>query len=147
MGTPIGIGADGQNDRLPALVAELIHGRAAGPSVAAAAKRGKEIVPVVFTIGSDPVQLGLVASLNRPGANVTGTTSQASAIVVRQLEAARELRPSLAVVGCLVRARCATIKNEQGRGRQASPGPEKLDAGGFVRGTGSGRSAGPDADR
>ncbi|MCK1288611.1 ABC transporter substrate-binding protein [Bradyrhizobium sp. 44] len=119
-------GADGQNDRLPALVAELIRAQAAvivalgGPSVAAAAKRGTEIVPVVFTIGSDPVQLGLVASLNRPGANVTGTSSQASAIVVKQLEAVRELKPSLAVVGCLVNPHNPNADNDVAEVRQVA---------------------------
>jgi hypothetical protein len=67
-----------------------------------AAKAASTTVPIVFTIAGDPVQLGLVASFNRPGGNVTGNTSIPGSIVSKQFEALHEAVPTATVIGCLL---------------------------------------------
>jgi putative tryptophan/tyrosine transport system substrate-binding protein len=100
--------ADHQYDRLNALAAELVERRATviaaigGPAPAIAAKAATKTVPIVFAIAGDPVQLGLVASLNRPGGNLTGVTTLASIVVGKQFEVLHETVPKAAVIGCLV---------------------------------------------
>jgi putative ABC transport system substrate-binding protein len=99
--------AKGDYSRLAGMAAELV-GRpvrvltAATTPSALAAKAATANIPVVFTTGGDPVQLGLVASLNRPGGNVTGATILARVLVGKQLEILHELVPRAAVVGFLV---------------------------------------------
>jgi putative tryptophan/tyrosine transport system substrate-binding protein len=99
--------AENHVDRLPALAAELVQRQVAvilavgGVPPTQAAKAATSTIPIVFIIGGDPVKLGLVASLNRPGGNVTGVTILSGALTAKRLELLRELRPQ-ASVACLV---------------------------------------------
>jgi putative tryptophan/tyrosine transport system substrate-binding protein len=99
--------AENHIDRLPALAAELVRRQVAvilavgGVPPAQAAKAATSTIPIVFIIGGDPIKLGLVASLNRPGGNITGVTILSGALTAKRLELLRELRPQ-ASVACLV---------------------------------------------
>jgi putative tryptophan/tyrosine transport system substrate-binding protein len=93
--------------RLPVLVADLVRRRVAvivAPSAAAtlAAKVATTTIPIVFSMSGDPVSLGLVASLNRPGANVTGFTSLNAQLAPKRLQLLRELLPNVTRFGVLV---------------------------------------------
>jgi putative tryptophan/tyrosine transport system substrate-binding protein len=99
--------AEGQYERLPALASDLVGRHAdvifAGASPASlAAKAATLTIPIVFSIGADPVALGLVASLNRPGGNVTGTTFLSIELTAKQLEMLHELCPNAGAVGFLI---------------------------------------------
>ena len=100
--------AEGQSDRLPAMAVDLVRRQVAvivavgGVLPAVAAKAATSTVPIVFIIGGDPVELGLVTSLNRPGGNVTGVNILSGALTAKRLELLRELVPQAGVVACLV---------------------------------------------
>ena len=99
--------AEGQADRLPALAADVVHRRVAviatmANNAAVAAKATTTTIPIVFTVGGDPIKMSLVDSLNRPGGNVTGVSFLASDIVPKMLEALHELTPKAARIAALV---------------------------------------------
>jgi putative ABC transport system substrate-binding protein len=99
--------ADFRNDRLPALAADLVRHRVSviatfgGPASAIAAKAATTTIPIVFVTGGDPVGLGLVASLNRPGGNITGVSFLNNALGSKRLELLRELVPTATAIGFL----------------------------------------------
>ena len=100
--------AEGHYDRLPALAAELVGRHVAlivaqgGDPPVLAAKSATATIPVVFTISSDPVRLGIVGSLNRPGGNVTGFWPYTSLLGTKRLELMRQLLPANASIAVLV---------------------------------------------
>src|SRR5215470_7477085 len=120
--------AEGQNDRLPALAADLVGRQVTviatpGSTPATlAAKAATTTIPVVFFVGGDPVALGLVASLNRPGGNVTGVSTLNVEVVPKRLELLHELIPTAAHVALLVNPTSPTLaetttRNAQGAAR------------------------------
>ena len=99
--------AEGRNDRLPSFVADLVQRKvnviaATTTAAALAAKAATTTIPIVFETTADPVQLGLVASLNRPGGNVTGVTQTNMEIAPKRLELLHELVPTASVMALLV---------------------------------------------
>ena len=98
--------AEGQNERLPELAAGLVRRQvsviAAFANAATVAKAATSTIPIVFATASDPVQSGLVASLNRPGSNITGATSLNTGLGPKRVELLHEMIPAAKTIGALV---------------------------------------------
>jgi putative ABC transport system substrate-binding protein len=118
--------AEFQYDRLPALAAELVRDRVAvivtsgGPATHLAAKSATPTIPIVFATGADPVEFGLVASLNRPGGNVTGVTWLGLQLVAKRLELLHEIVPAVTSIGHLVNPTTPTVGAEMREAENAA---------------------------
>jgi putative ABC transport system substrate-binding protein len=123
--------ADNQTDRLPALATELVRRRVAviatfSPPVALAAKAATTTIPIVFNLGDDPVRLGLVASLARPGGNLTGINFFVGELAAKRLEVLRELVPGATRVALLLDPSAGQITETTLRDVEAAARPKGL---------------------
>ena len=117
--------AEGQNDRLPGLVADLVRRQVAlivatGTPESLAAKAATRKIPIVFQVGTDPADIGLVPSLNRPGGNLTGVTNLNAETGPKRLQLLRELLPTAQVMALLVNPTSPTIAETLSRQLQAA---------------------------
>jgi putative ABC transport system substrate-binding protein len=121
--------ADGDYEKLPRLVADLV-GRhvsaifAGGPPAVLAAKAATTTIPIVFTSGGNPIELGLVSSLNQPGGNVTGVSFLVNELGAKRLELLRELVPAARSVGFLANPTRPSFQSEV---KNAQQGAQALD--------------------
>ena len=120
--------AQGRSDRLRALAAELVRRQvalivAAGSSSALAAKAETTTLPIVFSAATDPIAVGLVASLDRPGGNVTGVTNMSVELVQKQVEMLHELVPTATVTAALLNP---TFPGSESQSRDLQAAARKL---------------------
>jgi putative tryptophan/tyrosine transport system substrate-binding protein len=118
--------AEGHYDQLPALAADLVRrhvtviAAVGGPQPALAAKATATTIPIVFQLGADPVEIGLVASLNKPGGNLTGVTSLNLEVGPKRLELMHELLPTATGMALLVNPTNAVNSESETTGIQAA---------------------------
>jgi len=110
--------AEGQNDRLPAMAADLVHRQVAviaatTTPAARAAKAATATIPIVFESATDPVRFGLVASLSRPGGNVTGVTQTNAQVAPKLLQMLHEMLPSARIIGLMVNPAGGDLATDQ----------------------------------
>jgi putative tryptophan/tyrosine transport system substrate-binding protein len=117
---------DGQYDRLPALAADLISRRAAvivpigGAPATVAAKAATSTIPIVFNLGADPIGLGLITNLNRPGGNLTGIAMMNLEIETKRLELLHELAPASTSVAVLLNPSNAQAQTQEREAQAAA---------------------------
>jgi putative ABC transport system substrate-binding protein len=117
--------ADNQIDRLPALAADLLHRQvtviaATTTAAAVAAKAATTTIPIVFEMGGDPIRLGVIASLNRPGGNVTGVTNLNAEVAPKRVELLHELVPTASVIALLINPTNPALAEPVSRASQAA---------------------------
>jgi putative ABC transport system substrate-binding protein len=117
--------ADGQNERLPSLAADLVHRGVnvivtGGTPATLAAKAATMSIPIVFILSTDPVEAGLVSSLNRPGSNLTGVTGLNVSLAPKKLELLRESLPTAATMALLVNPTNPTAAERETRDIRAA---------------------------
>src|SRR5262245_34496614 len=117
--------ADDRYERLPALAAELVQRRpavlvAAGSPTALPAKAATTVIPTVFMVGSDPVELGLVASLNRPGGNLTGVAYLNAEVAPKRLELLHQFVPAARSIALLVNPANPVMAGSQAKELEAA---------------------------
>jgi putative tryptophan/tyrosine transport system substrate-binding protein len=117
--------AEGRSDRLPAMVADLVRRKVAVIAATTtpallAAKAATTTIPIVFEMASDPVRLGIVASLNRPGGNITGVTQRNVEIAPKRLQLLHELVPTARVIALLVNPANPTLAETNTKEVQAA---------------------------
>src|SRR5712671_877162 len=118
--------AEGDNSRLTALVADLVRRQVAAIAIpnttasALAAKAATQQIPIVFFMGSDPVAIGLVASINRPGKNLTGFTSLSIEVAAKRLELLHELMPALTRMAFLTNPSNPVVADVETRGLEVA---------------------------
>jgi len=117
--------AEDHDDRLPVLAAELVHRpvtviAAGGSPASVAAKAATATIPIVFETATDPVKLGLVASLNRPGGNLTGVTNLNVEVGQKRLELLREMLPAATNIAVLVNPSAPAVTEQFLSGLQAA---------------------------
>src|SRR5688572_7053259 len=118
--------AEGRNDLLPSLAADLVRRQVAvlaavgGNNSAFAAKRATATIPIVFTSSADPVRVGLVASLSHPGGNVTGVSWFDAELGAKQLQLLSELIPNVTVVALMVNPQSPEIADQRDTAQRAA---------------------------
>jgi putative ABC transport system substrate-binding protein len=125
--------AEGQNDRLPALAADLVRRQVTvitttGTPETLAAKAATTTIPIVFQIGIEPVQVGLVASLSRPGGNLTGVTNLNVEVGPKRLELLQEVVPTATLMAYSSTRPVRTLPSRLRKTRLRRPGPSECSS-------------------